>query len=57
MHRYRKLKVLSLAVLVVGVLLTGMMVATESEPGAIPLALVLLGAMGYAIAMLKGRRD
>jgi drug/metabolite transporter (DMT)-like permease len=57
MHPYRKLKVLSLAVLVVGVLLTGMMVATESEPGAIPLALVLLGAMGYAIAMLIGRRD
>ena len=57
MHPYRKLKVLSLAILVAGVLLTGMMVGTESEPGAIPLSLVLLGAMGYGIAMLKGRWD
>jgi uncharacterized membrane protein len=57
MPRSRKLKVLSLAILAVGVLLTGMMVRTESEPGAIPLALVLLGAIGYGVAMLQARRD
>jgi hypothetical protein len=58
MHRSGTLKaqkVLSLAVLAAGVLLTGMMIHAESEPGAIPLMLVLLGAAGYVAALLRAR--
>ncbi len=36
-------KLASVVVLILGTLLAAMMILTESEPGAIPLALILLG--------------
>ena len=41
------------AVLLAGVLLVGFMVATEGELGALPLAIVLIGAIGCAAAWRK----
>lgn len=49
------LKRISGVVLILGVLLAAMMIYTESEPGAIPLALILLGGIGYITARLKTR--
>ena len=40
-------KTASLMVAALGVGLVAMMVSTEGEPGALPLGLVLLGAMGW----------
>lgn len=40
------LRVLSFVVLAVGLGLLAMMVVVEGEPGALPLALVLLGSVG-----------
>jgi VIT1/CCC1 family predicted Fe2+/Mn2+ transporter len=52
----RKLtKLASLVVLVLGVMLTAVMIYKESEPGALPLALILLGAVGYGMARLSSR--
>jgi lipoprotein signal peptidase len=42
---------------VVGALLAAMMIYTESEPGALPLALIVAGGIGYVIARLKLRGD
>jgi len=33
------------------------MIATESEPGALPLALLLAGAVGYGVAWEKSRNN
>ena len=49
-------KIVSLFVLGLGVLLAGMMIYTESEPGALPLALILAGAIGYGVTAWKSRR-
>jgi len=49
-------KRVSLALLVAGIVLVAMMVRTEGEPGALPLLLVVLGALGYATSWLKMRR-
>ena len=43
---------LSLAVLLIGTALVGFMVYTEGEPGALPLAMVLVGAVGAALGAL-----
>lgn len=39
----------------IGLALLAMMVTTEGEPGAIPLALVLLGAVGYITGRMRER--
>ena len=49
-------KIASLAVAALGLALLVMMVATEDEPGALPLGLVVAGVAGYATAWLRGRR-
>ena len=49
-------KIASLAVAALGLALLAMMVATEGEPGALPLGLVLAGVVGYATAWRRGRR-
>ena len=49
-------KIASLAVAALGLALLVMMVATEDEPGALPLGLVLLGAIGYGGARWRARR-
>ena len=51
----RRWKLASLALLATGLGLLGYMVHAEGEPGALPLALVLLGALGYAVAAIKAR--
>ncbi len=38
-----------------GMALVVMMVVTEGEPGALPLGLVLLGAIGYGTGWMRGR--
>ena len=36
-------------ILVAGAMLVGLMVTTEGEPGALPLTMVLVGALGTAL--------
>lgn len=43
------------AILLAGVLLVAFMITVEGEPGALPLALILLGAAG-SVAAWRGRR-
>jgi lipoprotein signal peptidase len=50
-------KLVSGIVAIIGALLAAMMIYTESEPGALPLALILLGGIGYVIARRKLRGD
>lgn len=47
---------LSTAVAALGLGLVAMMVTTEGEPGALPLALLLSGAVGYVTGRIR-RRD
>lgn len=47
---------LSLAVLLIGAALVGFMVYTQGEPGALPLAMVLVGAGGAAVAWRRRRK-
>lgn len=56
-HRFDVLRIVSLSLLAPGLALVGFMVRTESEPGALPLALVLVGAAGTATALLRSRRN
>ena len=51
----RALKIVSATVGIIGLALLAMMVVVESEPGLIPLLLILLGAIGYAIAHMRGK--
>jgi MYXO-CTERM domain-containing protein len=51
----RAATVLPVALLVVGLLLMVLMISTESEPGALPLLLVLVGA-GWLVASRVRRR-
>lgn len=51
----KTLKAVSLVLAALGLALLAMMVTTEGEPGALPLALVLLGTMGYGAAKWRSR--
>ena len=44
------------AIALLGVGLVAYMVVVEGEPGALPLGLVLLGAIGYGAVVVKSRR-
>ena len=55
MGTLKTVKLVSGIVLIIGVLLAAVMMSTESEPGALPLALILLGGIGYVTARLKSR--
>ncbi len=48
-------KFVSAIVGIIGLALLAMMVVVESEPGLIPLLLVLLGAIGYITAYVRGK--
>ena len=48
---------ISLGILVVGLALMTMMIIVESEPGALPLAMVLIGGVGYGVARWRGRSN
>jgi lipoprotein signal peptidase len=50
-------KLASGIVAIIGALLAAMMIYTESEPGALPLALILLGGIGHVIARRNLRGD
>jgi hypothetical protein len=39
----------------VGLALVGMMITMEGELGALPLGLILLGAVGYVTGRMRGR--
>jgi hypothetical protein len=48
-------KLVSLGIGAVGLVLLLMMVVVESEPGAIPLALLLISALGYITGQMRER--
>jgi lipoprotein signal peptidase len=48
-------KILSAVVGAIGLALLIMMIATEGEPGAIPLAMLLIGAVGHISGRLRER--
>ena len=50
------LRNVSLLFLVLGLGLLAYMIPVEGEPGALPLGLVLLGAVGLVAARLRARR-
>ena len=50
-------KTVSIVVGTIGLMLLAMMVVVEDEPGAIPLALVAGGVIGYITAHIRGRRS
>lgn len=55
-HKTRKIwRAVFVATLLAGLLLVGFMVAAEGEIGALPLALVLAGAIGSAATWTKRR--
>lgn len=51
----RALKIVSATVGFIGLALLTMMVMVESEPGLIPLLLILLGTIGYVAAHVRGK--
>lgn len=53
--RPKTLKLGSVFVGAVGLILLVMMIAVESEPGAIPLALLVISAVGYTTGRMRGR--
>lgn len=48
-------KILSTAIGTIGLALLIMMITTEGEPGAIPLALLLIGAVGHVSGRMRQR--
>ena len=48
-------KVMSLAIGAVGLVLLVMMITVESEPGALPLALLIIAAAGYISGRMRER--
>jgi hypothetical protein len=48
-------KVVSLAIGAVALVLLVMMITVESEPGALPLALLLIAAVGYITGRMRER--
>lgn len=51
----KTLKTVSLVVAALGLALVVIMVTTEGEPGALPLGLVVLGAIGHGAARWRAR--
>lgn len=48
-------RTLSTWIAAIGLALVVMMITTEGEPGALPLGLLLLGAIGYVTGRLRER--
>ena len=57
MKKGRIQTVLSLLVLAAGLGLLAMMVVSEGEPGALPLALILIGGVWLGATRLRGKRQ
>lgn len=45
----------ALTILATGIALAGYMVTVEGEPGAVPVGLILTGAVAYGVMVLKSR--
>lgn len=52
---WQRWKRVPLTLLAIGIVLVALMIRTESEPGALPLLLILLGATGYVTGWFKRR--
>lgn len=52
----RRLRIVSATIGLIGFTLVILMATTEGEPGALPLALVLTGAVGWSIGWRRRRR-
>ena len=48
-------KTVSAVIGVIGLALLVMMITTEGEPGALPLGLILIGAIGYGTGRMRER--
>ena len=48
-------KIVSAAIGVIGLAFLVMMITTEGEPGALPLGLILIGAVGYITGRMRER--
>ena len=48
-------KTVSAVIGVIGLALLVMMITTEGEPGALPLGLILIGAIGYITGRMRER--
>ena len=48
-------KTVSAAIGAIGLALMIMMITTEGEPGALPLGLILIGAIGYVTGRMRER--
>lgn len=49
----KALKVSSVAVITIGVILMAMKIVADSEPGAIPLAMIMVGAVAYGVVHFR----
>jgi len=49
-------KTISAWIAAIGLVLVVMMITTEGELGALPLGLILLGAIGYSTGWMRARR-
>lgn len=52
-QKQKAYRILSLAILFIGVGLLSYMIKVEGEPGALPLFLILIGGAGFIINQLK----
>ncbi len=50
-------KIISILTIVIGVVLMIYMISVESEPGAIPLLLILLGAGWYLVTRVRSQSN
>jgi hypothetical protein len=52
-QKFKRLRVLSVIIILIGVALLIYMIKAEDEPGALPLFLILVGTIGFIVNQLK----
>lgn len=52
-QKFKRLRILSVILILIGVALLIYMIKVEDEPGALPLFLILLGSIGFIVNQLK----
>ena len=57
MLKANAIKLVFLAIFLAGAALVAFMITVESEPGALPLLIVTVGAVGYVGTWIKSRRS
>lgn len=55
--RAKMLRTVSAVIGVIGLALAAMMVASEGEPGALPLGLILVGVVGLIAGHVRGKPE